>query len=202
MKSKLLMMSILMVAVALPALVFAGPRGPGGPRASGRPGDGHGADAGEQRPDGDRMEAHHARMKAHFAEVLRKDVGLQEERAQQVEAIFARQHKGARALHESMRGHREALRALLEADSNDQAAYAKALDGIEKSRESMRVHRKAGLDEARKLLSPKEQAKLLRAMHQGRRKMMERGFGPGGRGKGPHGHGGPDGPDDDDGPDA
>lgn len=199
MNAKLLMISILVATVALPSLVLAGPRGPGGPR-------GEGAAPAEQ-PDADRMEAHHARMKAHFADVLRKDVGLPEDRAQQIEAIFGRQHKGARALHQEIRGHREALRALLEADSNDQAAYAKALAGIEKGREAMRLHRKAGLDEARKLLSPKEQAKLLRAMHQGRRKMMERGLGPGGHGKGRHGAGGPEGgpegpEDDDDGPDA
>ena len=198
MKTKTLMLSILMVAVALPTMVLAGPRGPGGARGADR-----GAAEGQ---DGGRMEAHHAKMKARFAEVLRKDVGLQEDRAKQIEAIFARQHQGARATHEAMRSHHEALRALLESDSNDQAAYAKALEGIQKGREAMQQQRKAGLDEARKLLSPKEQAKLLRSMHEGRRKMMERGFGRGGHGKGHHGRGGPeggpeggpDGPDDDD----
>lgn len=143
----------------------------------------------------------HAKMKERMAKMLRQEVGLDEARAKQVEAIFEGRHKAARQLHEQLRTHRQALRALLEADSNDQAAYQKALDGIEAGHKALRAHREEGIAQARRILSPKEQAKLLRAMHQRGKHRMGRG------GRGHHGPRGPDGdgpdgagPDADDGP--
>lgn len=146
-------------------------------------------------PTEQERERFHGKMKQRMAKVLRERVGLDEARAKQVEAIFERRRQQGRALHEQLRTHREALRKLLEADSSDQAAYQRALDGLQAAHKALRAHREQGIAEARRVLTPKEQAKLLRAMH----RMGKHRFGPHGRG-GPHGRSGPQG--DDDGPDG
>ncbi len=194
------------VALSAPGLAMAadGPRG-----GQGRGPDGAGAERGEDgEPD---HEEHRGRKKAHFAQLLRRDVGLNEAKARQVEAIFERQHQAARARHGVLRDQRHALKALLEKDSNDQKAYAQAIDALHVAHEELHALRKAALLEARKLLAPKEQAKLLRAMVQARRQMMNKRFGPPGGGehgpkggrRGPPGQGedGPDHGGDFDGPD-
>ncbi len=155
--------------------------------ASARHGEGRRGPPSEQE-----HERFHGKMKERMGKVLRERVGLDDARAKQVEAIFERRRTQGRALHEQLRTHRDALRKLLEADSNDQAAYQRALDGIEAAHKALRAHREQGIAEARRVLTPKEQAKLLRAMHQ----MGKHRFGP----RGPHGRGGPHG--DDDGPDG
>lgn len=200
------------VALSAPGLAMAadGPRG--GPGRGQGPERGPGG-AGPERGEGDEPdhEEHRGRKKAHFAQVLRRDVGLSEAKARQVEAIFERQHQAARARHGVLRDQRHALKALLEKDSNDQKAYAQAIDALHVAHEELHALRKAALLEARKLLAPKEQAKLLRAMVQARRQMMNKRFGPPGGGehgpkggrRGPPGQGedGPDHGGDFDGPD-
>lgn len=182
---RLALAALLCGLVAVPMLVSARP--------------GQGRDQGRRGPPSEaEREAFHGKMKARMAKVLRQDVGLDEARAKQVEAIFARQHASTKQLRESLHTHHQALRALLESDSNDQAAYSKALDGIEAAHKGLRAQRERGIAEARKILNPKEQAKMLRAMHKARRHHFGK-RGRGRRGHGGPGHGGPDhdGPDHD-----
>ncbi len=180
-----------LAAIGAPGLAVAGD----GPRRG--PGRGEVGEAGEEgEGSGGEHGEHRGHMKAHFAQMLWRDVGLKEAKALQIEAIFERQHQAARARHDVMRDQRHALKALLEKDSNDQKAYQQAIDALHVAHEELHALRKAALLEARKLLAPKEQAKLLRSMFQARRHMMHKRFGPpGGAERGPKGgHRGEHGP--------
>lgn len=102
-----------------------------------------------------------ARKKQLRSRVLRKDVGLSEQKAAAVEKVLDK-HAGERSkLMRDTQAHRKTLRDLLAKDSNDQAAYQKALAGLRANQTKLATLRQKELDELGKLLTPKEQAKLL-----------------------------------------
>jgi Spy/CpxP family protein refolding chaperone len=94
-----------------------------------------------------------------------RDIGVDDARIQQVVAIrerYSTQHQRARA---NSKQYREALKGLVAKDSHDEAAYQRALDGLEKARAEHRRLRDAESKEVRQLLKPSEQAKLLARKH-------------------------------------
>ena len=70
--------------------------------------------------------------------------------------------------------HRQALRKLLESDSNNQAAYAAAIRGLREAEKQKLTIREREADELGKLLTAKQQAKLMHATHRLRRQLAHR----------------------------
>ena len=163
--------SALLVALVAPAAAWAN-----------GPGDG----SGNKEARKERRAKFVAKMKAHRGKMLREKLGLNEERAKQVEVVMERFHGQRRALHQQMEVHHKALRKLLKADSNDQQAYKKAVDGMIAGRDKMQQLKREQIGQLRKLLTPKEQAKAMLLMHRMKRrmhhKMMRMHHGKGGKG--------------------
>ena len=139
------------------------------------------------------------------ARLLREHVGLSEEKARKVEAIFDHFAPRAREIEARVRDAKETLRYLFETDSNDQKAYADALAKLRRSKEAMQTIRARQFEEIQKILLPKQQAKLLFALKKMQRrvrqamKQQQQGKGQGkGRGQGQRqGQGRPPADDDD-----
>lgn len=114
-----------------------------------------------------------SRIKQIRARVLRQEVGLTEEKARKVEAIMDRFQAERRPLREKIRAHRQAIARLLQADSNDQAAYSREIAGLRDAHRKLQASREHELDELQRILSPKEQAKTAAAVQKMRRKIRE-----------------------------
>lgn len=134
------------------------------------------------------------KMKEVRGELLREKAGLSEEKAQQVEAVLDANHEQRMELRDVMHSNMEALRQLLNDDSNDQEAFAAALLAVKETRKALQDLREEELEAATQFLTPKEQAKVivsLKRMHHKARKFMKRqGKGKGMRGEGKAGRGG------------
>jgi Spy/CpxP family protein refolding chaperone len=94
--------------------------------------------------------------------------GISKQKAEQIKKAMEKFKAQQQAIREDMKKHRAELRKLLKADSDDQAAYKQALDGMaagQKKRAALRVSRQK---ELAKILTPKELAKLLSAGPRGR----------------------------------
>jgi len=63
------------------------------------------------------------------------------------------------------------MRKLFQTDSNDQQAWQKALDQMEKGHKALALGRDKQFAELKKVLSPKEQAKLLRGLNRLQKRM-------------------------------
>lgn len=87
--------------------------------------------------------------------------GISKEKMQKIKAVIQKNKTKRKAIREETRKHRQALKKLLDADSNDQAAYKKALDGLEAAQKKQRALRESEKKEIAKILTPKEMAKLL-----------------------------------------
>jgi Spy/CpxP family protein refolding chaperone len=119
------------------------------------------------------------------ARMLREDVGLDEKTADAVERILAKYRPERKATAEAIDKEQRRLNAMLELDSNDQAAYAKSIRALLDARQKLHELQRKQADELAKVLTPKQQAKLARAIGETREKMRGR------RGRGPyHGQGG------------
>jgi len=140
--------------------------------------------------------------------VLKQKVGLSEAKAKRVVTIVDKYEAQRHKVQEDMRAGRQALRQLLKHDSDDQAAYRAALDKLQQASKKLDQLRSKQFTELRAVLAPKEQAKLLRAMHKAKRLLNERrnrrgqakrgkghknkgALGKGKRGKRPRGEGPP-----------
>jgi Spy/CpxP family protein refolding chaperone len=106
--------------------------------------------------------------------VLKDKVGLSEAKAKQVVTIFQKYRAERQKTQGEMQQARTALRKLLGDDSDDQQAYDTALTKLHRSAKKLDQLRDQQLTEVRAALSPKEQAKLLRAMQKVRRLLNER----------------------------
>lgn len=132
------------------------------------------AEPGQGRSDVDRKAKRAkfmAKMKQHRGRMLREKVGLSEAKAQKLERIMDGFHQKRRALHQQMRSNHKALRQLLKADSNDQQAYKKSVDGLIDARDRMQKLKRQQIRAMRKHLTPKQQAKAMMALHRMKRKM-------------------------------
>jgi Spy/CpxP family protein refolding chaperone len=101
------------------------------------------------------------RTKKLRAQVLRKDAGLDEKKAAEVEKILEKYTPIRHKLEQESQTHRRALRELLDKDSNDLPAYDKAIKGLRSAQKRLHDAREKEIDELSKVLTPKQQAKLL-----------------------------------------
>ncbi|MCO4763437.1 MAG: hypothetical protein KC502_18110 [Myxococcales bacterium] len=162
--------SVVMALVALLAVpAFAQP---GGPPHGGMGGPGHGGMRdGHGHPGAKQMRKRiRARLLALRSELLRKDVGLTETRAKKAEGVLARFAKERRTLQRSAHQHTKAVHLLVRSDSNDQAAYRQAVNGMIAAREALASLHGREFAALRKILKPKEQALLLLGLHRLKRR--------------------------------
>lgn len=114
-----------------------------------------------------------ARLKKWRATTLRRDVGLDEKKATEVERTLDRLQAEREKAQKDLRQQQKTLRALFDLDSTDQAAYAKALQSVREDTAKLQALRLAEFDELGKQLTPKQEAKLLRLMRQMEQKLRD-----------------------------
>jgi Spy/CpxP family protein refolding chaperone len=152
----------------------------------GEPGPGMGPELGPDLDD--------TRFQKMQGRLLREKVGLSDAEAAKVEAVFAGDREAHQKLRDQMREAHKTLRQLLKEDSNDMAAYSKAIAALEDTKAQMEGLMEAHKVEISKILTPKQQAKLMLAMKRLMMKAHGKGC-PGGDGPGGcHGGKGPGGP--------
>lgn len=116
----------------------------------------------------------HKRLERLRERILRKKVGLSDDKVDEVVALFQAQEAERGRLEKEMRASRRALGELLRSDSDDQAAYQTELTRLREAHQSLDGLREKQLAELATILEPKEQAKLLRAMELVRRRFERR----------------------------
>ena len=109
------------------------------------------------------------RAEARRRELLKKRVGLSDDKATKVEAITRKHGAQQRTLKQNVRKARVQLRQLLRDESDDQQAYEGALRELEAAHRSLQDLRQKRFEDLKQALTPKEQAKLLAAMGKVRR---------------------------------
>jgi Spy/CpxP family protein refolding chaperone len=114
-----------------------------------------------------------ARLKKWRGTTLRRDVGLDEKKASDVERTLDRLQAERDKAQKDLRQQQKTLRALFDLDSSDQAAYAKALQSVREDTAKLQALRLAEFDELGKQLTPKQEAKLLRLMRQMEQKLRD-----------------------------
>jgi Spy/CpxP family protein refolding chaperone len=113
---------------------------------------------------GGKRERLQKKLRERRARVLREGVGLDEKTAQAAEKILDK-HQAERERHEAtQREEKKRLRALLDLDQNDQAAYTRSLRNLLDIQQKLAKLRQQEFDELGKVLTPKQQAKLARAI--------------------------------------
>ena len=118
-----------------------------------------------RRGEGQMGEKLHERMKELRGRILKKRVGLDAERIDEVEAILQKGDQERKGLHRAMRESHEKLRHLIKADADDGASYEAAVGTLLKSRQRLHEIQHGELERLRQLLSPKEMGKLVMALH-------------------------------------
>lgn len=106
--------------------------------------------------------------------VLKKDVGLDDKKAKAVSEILTRYVTERRKIQKDQREYRRTLQKLVQSDSNDQDAYKKALKSFRDGRKKLQALEDRELDEVAKILTPKEQVKLVAALQRLRRKLAKK----------------------------
>jgi len=107
-----------------------------------------------------------AHLRGALAQALRKDVGLDEKKASDVERTLDKYRPQREKLEADMHQQQKTLRALLDLDSSDQPAYQKALAAVRDDTQKLAALDDQQFDELSKQLTPKQQAKLARAVKQ------------------------------------
>jgi Spy/CpxP family protein refolding chaperone len=111
--------------------------------------------------------------------MLRDEVGLDEKTAIAVERILSKYRPERKAAADIVDSEQRKLNAMLELDSNDQAAYAKSIRAMLDARQKLQELQRKQAEELTKVLTPKQQAKLARAIGETRAAMRhKRGRGP------------------------
>ena len=104
------------------------------------------------------------RMKQMRGQLLRKEAGLDEASTLRAEAVVTRFDQDRQKLHRGVGEATRALRELVGADSKDDKAYRDGLDVLVGAHRAMHDLRTRELDELRKVLTPKECAKVVIAL--------------------------------------
>lgn len=120
----------------------------------------------EPRRAEDKQAEIEARMKTVLGRLLRRDVGLDEARAVRVEKALEPFAAERRRVHGELKRARQALRELLRKDSDDQAAYTRALEQYRAAQRKLIELREREFDAVRAELTPKQQAKYVQALRQ------------------------------------
>ena len=116
----------------------------------------------------------HDKMREHRGRVLRERVGLDEKTAQATEKILDRFQLEREKLEAQQREEKKKLRAMLELDQNDQAAYTRGLRSLVDAQQKLGKLRQQELDELAKVLTPKQQAKLALAIDEAMKELRKR----------------------------
>lgn len=132
------------------------------------------ADGKSKGSDPERRAKIEQRMNQIRARVLRERVGLDDAKAKQVERIMDKYEPERRKHHRQMREHMKQLSTLVDADSNDQKAYERALEGIRAGDKQAQELREKELGELAKVLTPKQRAKLTVSIRQMKRAVDRR----------------------------
>ncbi|MFP6684613.1 MAG: periplasmic heavy metal sensor [Polyangiaceae bacterium] len=156
--------------VWLPDSNAEGPERPGRGGAKARKGDRRGP---ENR--GARHEDRRKRFAKKRARLLRERIGLDEASAKKVEALFKQFGEQRQSARKSVRVGRDALNKLLRENSDDQAAYRAAIDKLRIAHDAMHSLRNTEWAALAKVLTPKQQATLLRALGKMQKRMGRRG---------------------------
>jgi len=114
-----------------------------------------------------------ARLKKWRGTMLRRDIGLEDKKATEVERTLDKYQAEREKVQKELRQQQKTMRALFDLDSADQAAYAKALQLVRENTAKMQSLRLQEFDELGKQLTPKQEAKLLRLMRQMEQKLHE-----------------------------
>lgn len=109
------------------------------------------------------------RIRNKRARLLRTRLGLEENRARKVEALFDAHASDKKKTRRAIRAARRKVHALLRDDSDDQAAYRAALDALLSANADLQRLQSEHLTQLRATLTPKEQARLLQMMQRARR---------------------------------
>ncbi len=114
-----------------------------------------------------------ARLKKWRGTILRRDVGLDEKKASEIERTLDKYQAEREKLQKELNQQQKTMRALFDLDSADQAAYGRALQVVREDTAKMQSLRLQEFDELGKQLTPKQEAKLLRLMRQMEQKLHE-----------------------------
>src|SRR5258706_11902106 len=112
-------------------------------------------------PNEDKRAKVEARRKELMDRILQREVGLDENKADQVEKLLIKHQDERKRLQREVREQRQAMKALLADKSEDEAAYKKAVDGFRASQKKLQALRERELDDLAKVLKPREQARLM-----------------------------------------
>ena len=129
-----------------------------------------------------------ARVKALRGRVLRERVGLDEARAQKIEAIFEKYQPERRALRKAVRQTMRSLRELVDSNTSEDQAYSAAFAQLKAAQDKLRALRDQQQAEVARIVTPKEAAKLLLTMKKARFEKQRHHF-QGGRHHGGGRHG-------------
>ena len=124
----------------------------------------HKGDKGDDKPND---------PKRKVRETLIKEVGLSEKKANDAAAVLSKFAPERNKQVKEMVEQRRALRELLQKKSDDDAAYGKAIKALREALHKLRVAKDQQFDELSKILSHKEQAKVLKAMPELQRRLRD-----------------------------
>ncbi len=155
-----LSLSLLALALGVSSSAHA-QKGP--PPHAGPPLDG----AGHKRAE---AQAHMRQMRARL---LRERVGLDEKTAQSVEKVLDKYQTEREKLRATVGQEKKTLRALLDLDGNDQAAYTRAMRSMLDAQQKLERLKQQEFDELSKILTPKQQAKLWRVITEAMKRMQD-----------------------------
>ncbi len=96
--------------------------------------------------------------------VLRKWVGLEGDALERARAVLAKHAEEKARLRKQMRRAMRKMRGLLMAEVDDDAAYRKAVDAFRDAAQKLQAIRQQEFDELAKILTPRQQARLLLAL--------------------------------------
>jgi Spy/CpxP family protein refolding chaperone len=114
------------------------------------------------------------RMKAMRRKLLTTKVGLSEEKANKVEKVIDSVDEERQKIHKSILEEKKTLKELLEQNSDDQDSYEGALARLRAAHKQQQELRDKQIDALKKELTPKEQAKMLKAMSKFKKKMARK----------------------------
>lgn len=92
---------------------------------------------------------------------LQKKAGVDDATAERIKQVRKKNEDARKALHGEAQEAREALEALVDGNSQDEAAYQKQLDRMAGAHQKLKAMREAELQEIRGMLKPSQQARVV-----------------------------------------
>ncbi len=103
-----------------------------------------------------------------------KQAGVEDARAKRVLSAMTQRQAQAHKIHAQMKPHRDALRKLMQSKSRDEAAFKRALDGLDAGRKQLRTLNDKHEATVAQILKPSERAQLRGGMKRNRGPRRER----------------------------